>query len=190
MASSLLWLQRLCRLHCVPPDALWDSGMFVCLCASQKFLNVTIRYLSYAVGFLPHFSPHYILYIICVDSGDAWSGRCLIECVIYAKEVTPNLFQRAGNPQHTNAQITTDLHIHTDVLWLRFSLYCIHRITHSDSMSKKKKKTLAGSEKQFPKYGQELRSEGNKLGACVWGGAMMKSDGQFWNALGSVLKII
>lgn len=43
----------------------------------------------------------------------------------------------------------------------------------------KKKKTLAGSEKQFPKYGQELRGEGNKLGACVWGGAMMKSDGQF-----------
>lgn len=43
----------------------------------------------------------------------------------------------------------------------------------------KKKKTLAGSEKQFPKYGQKLRGEGNKLGACVWGGAMMKSDGQF-----------
>lgn len=111
--SYMLWLQRLCRLHSIPPDALWDFGMFVCLCASQKFLNVTIQYLSYAVGFLPHFSPHYILYIICVDSGDTWSGRCLIECVIYAKEVTPNLFQHAGNPQHTNAQITTDLHIHT-----------------------------------------------------------------------------
>lgn len=152
MASSLLWLQRLCRLHCVPPDALWDSGMFVCLCASQKFLNVTIRYLSYAVGFLPHFSPHYILYIICVDSGDAWSGRCLIECVIYAKEVTPNLFQRAGNPQHTNAQITTDLHIHTDVLWLRFSLYCIlHPQDHSQWQHvKKKKKNLGRFRKTVP----------------------------------------
>lgn len=184
----MLWLQRLCHLYSIAADVLWDFGTFVCLCASQTFLNVTIRYLNYAVGFLPHLSPHYILCVICVDSGDAWSGRCLIECVIYAKEVTPNLFQRAGNPQHTNAQITTDLHIHTDVLWLRFSLYCIHRITHSDSMSKKK--TLAGSETQFPKYGQELRGEGSKLEACVWGGAMMRPDGQFWNALGSVLKII
>lgn len=138
--SYILWLQRLCRLHSIQADALWGFGTFVCLCVSQKFLNVPIRYLSYVVGVLPYFSPHYILYIICVDSGDAWSGRCLIECVIYAKEVTPNLFQRAGNPQHKNAQITTDLHIHTDVLWLRFSLYCLHRITHSDSMSKKKKK--------------------------------------------------
>lgn len=134
----MLWLQTLWCLHSVPPDALWGFGTFVCLCVSQKFLHVPIRYLSYAVGVLPYFSPHYILYIICVDSGDAWSGRCLIECVIYAKEVTPNLFQHAGNPQHTNAQIKTDLHIHTDVLCLRFSLYCIHRITHSDRMSEKK----------------------------------------------------
>lgn len=41
------------------------------------------------------------------------------------------------------------------------------------------KTTLAGSETQFPKYGQGLRVEGNKLGACVWRGAMIRSDGQF-----------
>lgn len=78
-----------------------------------------------------------------------------------------------------------------------FSDSDFHCIAYTGSLTvtacQKKKKTLAGSETetQFPpKYGQELRGEGSKLGACVWGGAMMRYDGQFWNALGSGLKIL
>lgn len=122
--GGLWWIILTCYEVRKSDFFLWSHQLHVKILTFFFFLysiktqSIFSFWACYVVGFFSYFSCSCILRVICVDSEEPWSGRSLIEHVIYSKEVIPNLFQQAGIPGVIHTQTVRMTYIYTQMFSL------------------------------------------------------------------------